>query len=154
MTLAGDASLPVNSTIDASRGVVSLTTARDAKGTPADGSVLGRQFKVLQRGSGVTELRLEGGNFRSCTANRAKQVQSSKKRFVRRLWGKDRRGRFRTRGRRAQATVRGTAWLTEDRCDGTRFVVKEGAIDVRANGSRKSRLVRAGKSYLVRAPKR
>ena len=151
--LDGDASIPVNSTIDASRGTVALTSALDSKGTPQTGQFWGGQFKVLQKKSdGMTELRLSGGSFRGCSASRSKQVQASKKRFVRRLWGRDRHGKFRTRGRRAQATVRGTSWLTEDRCDGTRFVVKEGAVAVRANGSRKSRLVRAGASYLVRAP--
>jgi hypothetical protein len=151
VSLDGDASIPVNSTIDASRGVVALTSARDAKGTPQTGQFWGGTFKVLQQAGGMTELRLTGGGFRACRTTRAKGAQEAKARFVRRLWGKDRRGRFRTRGRRAQATVRGTRWLTEDRCDGTRFVVKEGAIAVRANGARRSRLVRAGQSYLARA---
>ena len=36
------------------------------------------------------------------------------------LWGRDRHGRFRTRGRNAVATVRGTVWKTADSCAGTR----------------------------------
>jgi hypothetical protein len=133
---------------------VTLTSARDGKGTAQTGRFSGGSFKVLQsrKGDQYTELALAGGDFSKCPkAQRRKQVQSSKKRFVRRLWGKDRHGKFRTRGRRAQATVRGTNWLTEDRCDGTRFVVKEGAIGVKANGSRKSKLLHAGQSLLVRA---
>jgi ferric-dicitrate binding protein FerR (iron transport regulator) len=47
----------------------------------------------------------------------------------RQLWG-DGRGRFRTRGRYGAATVRGTKWLTDDRCDGTLVRVKRGKVDV------------------------
>ena len=45
---------------------------------------------------------------------------------VRRLWGRDRGGRYRTYGRHSHATVRGTRWLTEDRCLGTYTRVTEG----------------------------
>src|SRR3712207_6890811 len=41
-------------------------------------------------------------------------------RSARRLWGRDKGGRFRTHGKNSHATVRGTRWLVEDRCDGTR----------------------------------
>ena len=69
---------------------------------------------------------------------------------MRKLWGRDGGGRFRTRGRSSSATVRGTVWLTEDRCDGTRVVVREGAVDVRPNRGGRARRVRAGRSLLVR----
>jgi hypothetical protein len=46
--------------------------------------------------------------------------------------------------------VRGTLWLTEDRCDGTLFKVREGAIAVKAKGKRKPIVLRAGKRYLAR----
>ena len=48
---------------------------------------------------------------------------------MRRLWGKG-KGHFRTRGRYSSGTVRGTVWLTSDRCDGTRTYVKEGVVRV------------------------
>jgi hypothetical protein len=48
---------------------------------------------------------------------------------VRRLWG-DGYGRFRTAGRYSAATVRGTRWLVEDRCDGTVTRVKRGQVAV------------------------
>ena len=47
-------------------------------------------------------------------------------RVVRRLWGKDRHARFRTHGRDSVATVRGTEWVTTDRCDGTLTKVAHG----------------------------
>jgi hypothetical protein len=65
-------------------------------------------------------------------------------------WGRDRGGRFRTRGRTSVATVRGTAWLTEDRCEGTLTRVTEGAVHVRdVQRGGKARLVRAGRRLLV-----
>jgi hypothetical protein len=43
------------------------------------------------------------------------------------LWGSG-KGQFRTKGRYAAATVRGTIWLTADRCDGTFVRVRRGVI--------------------------
>jgi hypothetical protein len=62
------------------------------------------------------------------------------------------RGRFRTRGRYSAATVRGTIWNTIDRCDGTLTKVKRGVVVVRDFRKRRNITVRAGKSYLARAP--
>jgi hypothetical protein len=70
---------------------------------------------------------------------------------VRRLWARDRGGRFRTHGRNSVATARGTAWLTVDRCDGTLTVVSEGAVEVRDGRRRRTVLVRKGRKYLARA---
>jgi hypothetical protein len=73
---------------------------------------------------------------------------------VRRLWGRDGGGRFRTFGRHSHATVRGTRWLTVDRCSGTFTRVTQGAVVVRDTVRRRSVLVRAGHSYLARRPRR
>ncbi len=75
------------------------------------------------------------------------------KRKVRRLWGKG-KGSFRTTGRRSSATVRGTWWLVEDRCDGTLTRVKEGRVDVRDFRLKKTIKLRAGARsiYLAKAP--
>ena len=75
------------------------------------------------------------------------------KRKVRRLWGKG-KGSFRTAGKRSTATVRGTWWLVEDRCDGTLTRVREGRVDVRDLRLRKTIKLRAGKRslYLAKAP--
>jgi hypothetical protein len=47
--------------------------------------------------------------------------------------------------------VRGTRWLTEDRCDGTLTRVTNGAVVVRDYKRRRNVLVRAGHSYLAKA---
>jgi hypothetical protein len=143
-------SVPVGSVIDASRGVVELTSVRDDSGETQTGSFWGGRFRVRQseKGDQYTVLKLVG-RLPSCSAR--EKVSAAGRRRVRRLWGRDHGGRFRTRGRRGQATVRGTKWLTEDRCDGTFFRVKRGRIAVRDFGKRKTVSLGRGKSYLARA---
>ena len=68
---------------------------------------------------------------------------------VRRLWGNG-KGAFRTRGRYASATVRGTIWLTEDRCTTTLIRVRSGRVDVFDLVRRRHVTVRAGQSYVAR----
>jgi hypothetical protein len=152
--LGDDASVPVNSTVDATHGVVELTSARGAGDNRTQtGRFWGGVFKVAQRkrGDGYTELILKGGSFKQCSApGKAKVVAAGRRRAVRQLWGQDNHGRFRSHGRRGQATVRGTMWLTQDRCEGTLFAVRKGAIAVKAKGARKAVLLRAGQRYLAR----
>jgi hypothetical protein len=49
--------------------------------------------------------------------------------------------------------VRGTVWVTTDRCDGTLTKVSRGRVAVRDFRRKKTVLVKAGKSYLARAPR-
>ena len=81
-------------------------------------------------------------------SNRARAAQSKKPKS-RRLWG-DGKGKFRTKGRYAAATVRGTRWLTQDTCAGTLVRVTQGSVSVRDNVLRKTIIVRKGKRYLAR----
>ena len=155
--LTADASVPVGATVDATKGAVELTSVRDASGRTQTGTFSGGVFTIRQsRHDTYTELVLAGGNFDSCKAKRGRsgKVVAAGRRHsatVRRLWGRDRGGRFRTRGRHGSATVRGTRWLTEDRCDGTLFKVAQGAIDVRDDSTRKTVRLKRGKSYLAGA---
>ena len=65
------------------------------------------------------------------------------------LWGNG-KGRFRTNGKYSAATVRGTIWLTEERCDGTLTTVKRGTVSVRDLSAARPITVKAGHSYLAR----
>jgi len=86
------------------------------------------------------------------SAARAAATSKKKKRKPpRRLWGRDSKGNFRTRGGNSVATVRGTAWFVEDRCDGTLTRVSKGSVSVYDRGRHRTVLVRAGHSYLARA---
>lgn len=151
--LAADATVPVGSVVDASAGKVVLQTALPG-GRADSGTFWGGVFEVRQGKDGVTELRLRGGSFAACGAGRSLQASTSGKRkrktTVRRLWGSDHGGRFRSRGRNSVATVRGTRWLTEDRCDGTLTRVAEGAVDVRDSHTGRSVLLHAGESYVAK----
>jgi uncharacterized repeat protein (TIGR01451 family) len=60
------------------------------------------------------------------------------------------KGRFRTQGRYASATVRGTSWLIADRCDGTFVSVTAGLVAVYDIVLRRTIIVTAGHSYLAR----
>lgn len=145
IALGAGASVPVGSTLDATDGVVALTTANGSG--EQTGRFWGGRFRVVQAKTGdpYTYLVLAGPLPRCGTAGK---VTAAGSRRVRRLWGRDHGGRFRSRGHRGQATVRGTSWLTEDRCGGTLYRVKSGAIVVKA-GKRKH-LLRAGQRIVVR----
>ena len=78
-------------------------------------------------------------------------TDAERKRPVRKLWG-DGKGRFSTKGRYSSATVRGTKWLVIDRCDGTLTRVLRGVVRVRDFRKRKTVDVRAGRTYLAKAP--
>jgi hypothetical protein len=146
--------IPVGSLLDTRRGVMRLTSAANAGAAVQSGDFTAGVFQVLQsrRLRGLTDLNLTGGSFRGCAARgrRAAATRLSS-RVVRRLRGSG-RGRFRTRGRYSAATVRGTIWDTVDRCDGTLTVVRRGVVVVRDFRKRRNITVRAGKSYLARAP--
>jgi hypothetical protein len=150
------AEIPVGSLVDARRGAVRLRAASDARGSSQVGVFSGAMFRVAQRRRvhAYTVLKLAGGSFASCRAGTsaagAVTASSRRSRAVRRLWGRSRRGRFRTRGRHGTATVRGTIWSTADRCDGTMVRVRRGRVLVRDFGRRRSVLVGAGRHYLAR----
>jgi hypothetical protein len=74
---------------------------------------------------------------------------ASARRKKRRLWSSA-KGSFRTAGRHGAATVRGTRWLTEERCNGTYFRVRRGKVKVRDFGRHKTVIVRSGESYLAK----
>ena len=154
------ARVPVGSVVDAREGQAQLVSTAGTDGRLQAGKFWGSKFEVRQSrgGRGMTTLVLRGGDFSVCRrparrARRAGVVANAsyiRRDPVRRLWGRDSGGRFRTFGRHSQATVRGTRWLTADRCDGTLTRVAAGAVSVRDRVRHRTVLVRAGHSYLAR----
>lgn len=144
--------IPVGSLLDTSRGKVRLTSA-SSKGALQSGDFTGGVFQVLQarREKGLTELRLKDASASACRRARSGAVAARSRSVLSRLRAKA-RGRFRTRGRYSAATVRGTQWTTTDRCDGTLTHVTTGVVAVRDFRARRNITLRAGKSYLARAP--
>ena len=109
--------VPVGSQFDATKGRVELTAAR-AGGITDTSQFYDGTFQVSQpTPTAIAELRLVLGDFSVCSLPSFTAADKNKRR-VRRLWGSG-KGKFRTRGRYSSATVRGTVWKTEDRCDGT-----------------------------------
>ena len=149
--------VPVRSILDTRRGTVKLTAARDKAGKTQSGKFSAGVFQVLQsrkpRQKGLTELRLKGSSFRPCRTAGGAGAESAalSRRAIRRLRARA-RGRYRTGGRYSAATVRGTVWTTVDRCDGTLTTVKRGKVEVRDFRRKKTILLKAGKSYLAKAP--
>ncbi len=153
--------IPLGSIVDARKGKAQITSEVDARTHRTQSSIFyDWYFKILQtKGSKpITEARMTKGSFASCTPSRlsrsgfaAKAKKRSKKK-VRRLWGKG-KGDFRTGGKRSSATVRGTQWLVEDRCDGTLTRVKQGRVDVRDFRLKKTVKLwkRSGKRYIYLA---
>ncbi|HEX2233575.1 MAG TPA: calcium-binding protein [Thermoleophilaceae bacterium] len=137
--LDGALLVPLRSSLDATRGAVAVTTA----GSRHSGRFSGGRFRVLQRRGRHprTELRLEGGSFRTCSGGR---------RVVRRLRARG-RGRFRAVGRRSATFIRRGRWTVADRCDGTLTRVLAGRARVQDRGRRRAVSLRAGRSYLARA---
>ena len=163
--LRGAEVVAVGSVLHTLRGRVALTSvaqvvaggARTQRADFYDGIFQVRQ--ALGRRP-VTELVLRGEVATACgvRASSARPARgpiatAAAKRARRRLWG-DGRGTFRTAGRRSSATVRGTIWLVEDRCDGTLTRVRRGSVTVRDFVARRTVVVRAGRSYLARAKRR
>ena len=107
----------------------------------------------------ITDLVMKGQIARSqcaplkgarAAAVAAKKKKKGPKSVLGKLWGSG-KGKFRTSGKYSSATVRGTIWLVEDRCDGTLTKVSRGTVSVRDLRRKKTVTVKAGHSYLARA---
>ena len=146
--------VPFGRRVDVTNGTLRLTTSTGTLVVSGRGTVA---IFVLVRGTDkgrpVVELRLAGGNFGVCKRRRRRRSppRAPPPRVVRHLWAKG-KGKYRTRGRYAAATIRGTEWLTADRCDGTLVRVTQGRVEVADLPLRRNVLVRAGRSYLAKQP--
>jgi hypothetical protein len=156
------ASLPIGTHVDIRQGEVAMQTApaKGFEGETQNAVFAGATIRVGQkrRGKRFVNLDLLNGDFESCRkltlkAKRRNVASSAAKRrsgrVVRQLFGKG-KGRFRTRGRHAAATVRGTTWQVADRCDETVVKVTEGLVEVEDFLRNKLVMVGAGERYSAR----
>jgi len=143
-------------------GVVDLTTALDTHGHTQSVLVWGGSFRLhyVRGAHGRVILSLAGGGANACSAghgartataraSRAAARSTRSAHVVRSLWGSDNHGRYTTNGNDSVATVQGTVWLTEDRCDGTLTAVRRGAVLVTNKLSHRTVRVTTGHSYLA-----
>jgi hypothetical protein len=142
------AELPVGTEFDTRAGTVALTAALPS-GATQTGNFGGGRFKVRQDRRGYVDLYLRG---RYCSDAQGSTISTAAtgSRPGRRLWGRDRGGRFRTHGRNSHATVRGTRWLVADTCKGTLTRVTNGSVVVRDTVRDKRVVLDAGERYLAR----
>lgn len=163
--LTGAANIPVGAQVDTRKGRVRLTSAATGSGrTTQTADFYQGAFKVKQAlparnratAALTTDIALSGEAARSqCgSARGASAATVARKKgphaVLGKLWGNG-KGRFRTNGKYSAATVRGTIWLTADRCDGTLTTVKRGTVSVRDLRRRRTVTVKAGHSYLAHA---
>jgi hypothetical protein len=168
-------SIPNNTIIDALGGTLKLVSAGGAAGKATDarakkkhakpknstGTFGGAVFRVTQARSGPnkgqTTLSLVEGAFKGgpsyakCKARGAGDTAHAalSSRVLQTLRSRA-SGRYRTRGRYAAGTVRGTRWTTSDRCDGTRIAVQQHSVQVTDLVRHITVLVTAGHSYLAK----
>ncbi len=158
--LTSSTTIAMGSTINATSGTVGITVAKPGGGT-SGGDFYDGEFKLTQAKSGATTEKLAGASFSVCTgagstgpsgtvrvAGAARAAGKSTT-VVRELWGHA-HGKFTTSGRAGAATVLGTIWLTEDRCDGTFFkAVKDSIFVVDFAHPGQKHTVAQGHSYLA-----
>jgi hypothetical protein len=142
--------IPYKSKIDVTGGTLLLET--DTGSVQVFGDNVPAIFTLL-RGTDnkkpVVEFRLIKGNFGACKRKTSSAATAAAVKPVRQLWGNG-KGSFRTRGRYSSATVRGTFWLTADRCDGTLTQVKRGVVQVSDFPLNRLFTVRARQSHLAK----
>jgi hypothetical protein len=151
--LTSPRAVPVGTLVDTTAGTVKLTSANPNRQTQS-GQFFRGIFRIEQRRSagGLVDLVIRDNLARSACATTAATVRSAavNPKVLGLLRGTA-KGRFRTTGRFAAATVRGTDWGVRDRCDGTLTVVRRGVVVVRDFRLHKSVIVRAGQTYLAKA---
>jgi hypothetical protein len=154
--------IPLGSILEASRGVARITTATTAspKGKLQAGDFGAGLFKLLQKRKerGLTELNIINNlNERQICAStgKGKKASTATSHLSSKVLGHLRansHGHFTARGKYSAATVRGTVWGVENRCDGTLTRVTRGVLSVRDFRKRKTITLFTGQTYLARAP--
>lgn len=150
--------VPLGSIVDTRKGHAKLEfeVSRQAK---QDGTFYGTKFKVSQPANqgGLTELDIRdaAANRSACRKSRSGKRPFAAKRLpktlVARIKGRA-KGKYRTRGRNSSASVKGTTWEINERCDGTLTKVVTGVVKVFDPRRGVTRTLRAGDSLLVREP--
>jgi NHL repeat len=167
--LGGPAALPLReedivpngSKVDATAGSLDLSVARDASGRQIGATIFQGDFTMRQLGGALpyTEFRLgalagcpKGGGARASRATGDRPLASAAKRRKRRkrLWVSDRGGRWRTATGSVSAGSIGTRWLTTLFCDATSVTVRQGRVRVFDRVRKRTRILRAGQTYLAR----
>ncbi len=169
---------PQNTVIDALKGTLKLITAagghptadvaaKSKKGKGKKGKVKtqtgnfgGAVFKISQAGSGLATLALVESAFKGapsfaeCKGGKkaADVIATAASSKTLQLLHATAKGKFKTKGKYAAATVRGTKWTTADRCNGTQVHVITDSVSVTDFVHHKTIILHAGQTYLAKKP--
>jgi hypothetical protein len=119
----------------------------------------GAVFKVTQSRSGLATISLVSNAFKgapsfaSCKAKKGRAVTAAVSKKTLQLLHSSAHGKFRTKGKYAAATVRGTIWTIADRCDGTLTHAIKDTVTVSDFVRHKTIILHAGHSYLAKKKK-
>jgi hypothetical protein len=133
--------------VHATKGHIQVIAATPGGGFQS-GQFYAGGFNLTQLHNGYVQAQLTGKPT-GCSTEKPKANIARKKTLS--LWGHV-KGHYSTRGNYGSASVRGTIWLTENRCDGTYFHVREGTLRIRDFVKHKTIILHAGHSYLARRP--
>lgn len=157
VTLTGLRQVPFGTIVDATHGKVTVTTV-GPHGELQSMTFYAGEFELLQGPHDQVIATLGGGRFHVCpTARershlaRASSSHAPAKHVVRKLWAEG-HGSYSTKGNYAAGAVVGTRWLTEDLCNGTLIRVATDSVEVTNLVTHHRFRVRAGHSYLAKAP--
>jgi hypothetical protein len=158
--------IPTGSEIDTLHGTLKLVTAGLSVGKTQTATVTGGVYQTSQISKGIskglTNLNLVYGAFQGaptlqkCMAPRKKskapdaQAAGLNLSILQTLRASA-HGRFRTRGRYAAATIRGTIWSISDLCSGTRVRAIRDTVLVQDFVRHKTILLQPGHTYLALA---
>ncbi len=140
--------IPFGATIDTKRGEIELRSVATRTGAVQSVRLFDGWFRV-SFSRGITNFTLNEPLARCPRRGSASQ----RKPKSRKLWGNG-TGRFRTTGNYSAATVRGTRWLVQDTCAGTRTRVRQGSVRVRDNVRKRTVTVRGPRGNYLARPRR
>jgi hypothetical protein len=144
--LVGSEQISVGSVLNTRAGEVRIVSQAPGEAGGTREAIFSEgKFKVKQSDEGkfTTTVRLVGPD--PCDV--AKAARGG---IVNKVRSKSKRRRHRSRGRHAAGSVRGTEWLTEERCAGTYFEVFEGTVLVKEFATGNKIRLDAGESYLAK----
>jgi hypothetical protein len=120
----------------------------DPPSDQAVGDFQGGEFEVLQNGGGVVDLKIHDTQSEKTTCSGSNGSRSTS--VLGQLEGNG-TGQFQTRGDRATASVLGTDWEVQNRCDGTLVIVRRGTVKVTDTRLHKTITLHQGQTYLAKA---
>lgn len=146
--------IPVGCLIDTRKGTVAITASQGSSGELQTASFWAGIFRIDQKpgDNRRADVKLVGGlrcEKKTSTSGRVTLRRGGG--GGRKLWGSG-QGNYKTSGSYGSATVRGTIWLVQDRCDGsTLFKVKQGTVTVRDFVKKVTVTLEAGETYVAKA---